>query len=84
MSYEYKMIDIPSEIDGKALGAGAEKVLEKLVNHYARKGWEFVALEKVDFAKPPFFLFFWKEPEIISSRFVVLRREWFPGREVGE
>ena len=74
MPYVYKMVDIPSTIDGKRLErCGAEKVIEQVVNHHAQKGWEYVGIESMEFQVPPGCLYFWRSPEVHYSRFIVFR-----------
>lgn len=43
--YDYKMVQIPADVIVKSAENGAADYLEKLVNKYASKGWEFYRVD---------------------------------------
>ena len=45
--YDYKMVQIPADITIKNAETGAADYLEKTVNKFAAKGWEFYRIDTI-------------------------------------
>ncbi len=45
--YTYKMVQIPTDVTIKNTETGAADYLEKTVNKYAAKGWEFYRVDTI-------------------------------------
>lgn len=45
--YTYKMVQIPADVTIKNTETGAADYLEKTVNKYAAKGWEFYRVDTI-------------------------------------
>ena len=56
MGYEYKMVQIPPNIsvaEKQHKGNEAAAYLEKIVNQYAKEGWEFHRVDPIGVALQP-------------------------------
>ena len=78
MSYQYKMVQVPPTITieaGTAQGNEAAVYLERVVNQYAEKGWEFYSVETIGVhEKPGCWASLWGAKEVFTSHYVITFR----------
>jgi hypothetical protein len=79
--YEYKMVQIPTEIevaDTGQPGAAAALFLQSVINQHAEQGWEFYRVDSIGVRRKPdwFRRLFGHEGSFVTYYVITLRREW--------